>query len=116
MYSCGGRMSTVGIATRYGEEASCVETRWVRYEAHSSKPSPNQTSLLYSEYQDCFLGVKGQGRGVDQLVPSNADLYFYPYPLTCVFIACNTENFKFMNLRNTMFDGRRRNSFCSFML
>ena len=39
--------------------------------------------------------------GVDHPLPPSAELYFYPNPRACVFMACNSENFKFMYLHNT---------------
>ena len=40
MISFGGRKSTVGIATRYGQSGSGFVTTWVTDYPHSSKPSP----------------------------------------------------------------------------
>ena len=73
MISFGGRKSTVGIATRHGQDGSGFVTRWVRNYPHSlKKPSPNQPSLLYTGYQDPFAGVKRQGCGVDHPLPPSA--------------------------------------------
>jgi hypothetical protein len=61
MYTCGGRKSTVTIATRYRLDGSSVETRWVRNYLHLSKPSPFPTKPPYTGYQDFFPGDKAEG-------------------------------------------------------
>jgi len=67
-----GRDSAVGIATRYGLDGPVIESPWKRDFPHLSSWGP--PSLLYNGYRVSFPGVKRPGRGVDNPVPSSAEV------------------------------------------
>ena len=59
-----GRVSSVGIATRYGLAAAVIESFW-----WGGPPS-----LLYNGYRVFPRGLKRPGRGVDHPTPSSAEV------------------------------------------
>ena len=61
-----GRVSLVGIATRYGLDGPGIQSRWWRDFPHPSTPALGPPSLLYSGYPVFFLGVKWPGCDVDR--------------------------------------------------
>ena len=60
-YICGGRDSSVGIATRYGLDGPGIESRWWKDLPHPSRPAlePTQPPVQW------VPGVKRPGRGAD---------------------------------------------------
>jgi len=50
-----GRVSSVGIATCYGLDGPCIESRWGRDFPHPYRPTLEPTRLLYNGYR-VFIG------------------------------------------------------------
>jgi len=78
-----GRVSSVGIATRYGQDGPGIESRW---EARFSVPvqtGPGAHPASYTMDIGSFVGVKRPRRGVDHPPSSSAEgkervgLYLY---------------------------------------
>jgi len=81
----GSRYSPVGIATRYGLAGPGIECRWgVRFSAPVQTGSEAHPAS-YTTDTGSFPGVKRSGRGVDNPLPSIAevkervDLYLYSH-------------------------------------
>ena len=80
----GGRVSSVGIATRYGLDIPGIESRWgaARFFAPVHTGPWGPLSLLYNGYRS-FPGVKRPGPGVDHPPTSKrrgherVELYLY---------------------------------------
>jgi hypothetical protein len=66
-----GRDSSVGIATRYGQDDSGIEPHWGRDFPHLSRSPP---SLIYYGYRVYFPRVKRLGHGVNHPPPSTAEV------------------------------------------
>jgi hypothetical protein len=64
-YTCKGRDSVVGIATRYGLDGPGIESRWGRDFSQPSRPALGPTQPPINGYWFSFPGVKRPGRGVD---------------------------------------------------
>ena len=64
------RDSSVGIATRSGLDGPGIEIRWGRDFPQPSRPP----SLLYNGYRVSFPGAKRPARGVDDPLPSSAEV------------------------------------------
>ena len=69
-----GRVSSIGIATRYGLDGPGIESRW---EARFSAPvqtGPGAHPASYTVGTGSFLGVKRPGRGADHPSQSSAEV------------------------------------------
>jgi len=67
-----GRVSSVGIATRYGLEGRGIESQWGRDFPHLSRPALSSTQPPIQWVTGLFPGGKAAGRGVDHpLQPSS---------------------------------------------
>jgi hypothetical protein len=69
-----GRLSTVGIATRYGLDGPGIESRWGRDFPHPSRPALGTTQPPIQWVRGLFPEVKRPGRGVDHPPPSRAEV------------------------------------------
>ena len=79
-----GRNSSVGIATRYGQDGLGIESRWGGGEFSSPvHTGPGAHPASYTMGTWSFLGVKRPGRGADHPVPpkcrghERVELYLY---------------------------------------
>ena len=69
-----GRVSSVGLATRYGMDGPGIEPRWGGEIFRTRPDRPwGPSSLLYNGYW-VFPGIKRLGRVVDHLPPSSAEV------------------------------------------
>ena len=69
-----GRVSLVGIATRYGPDGPGIESRWGRDFPHPSRPALGPTPPSCAVGTGSFPGIKRPGRGVDRPPPSSAEV------------------------------------------
>jgi hypothetical protein len=70
-----GRVSSVGIATRYGLAAAVFESFWWGGGDIFRPDLPwGPPSLLYNGYRVFPRGLKRPGRGVDHPTPSSAEV------------------------------------------
>jgi hypothetical protein len=69
-----GRDSSVGIATRYGQDGPGIESRWGRDFPHPSRQALGPTHPPVKWVTGFFPGVKRKGRGVDHPPPSSAEV------------------------------------------
>jgi hypothetical protein len=71
---CGGRDSSVGIATGYGLDGPGIESRWgARFFAHV-QTGPGAQPASCTMGTGSFPGVKRPGRGADHPPPSSAEV------------------------------------------
>ena len=83
-----GRVSSVGIATRYGLDGQGMESRWRRDFPHSSRPAlwPSQPPLKW--VPGLFTGINGRGLALTShlhLVPRLKRTFMACCKLNCTF-------------------------------
>ena len=69
-----GRDSSVGIATRYGLDGPGIESQWGARFSASVQTGPGAHPASYTVGTGSFPRVKRQGRSVDHLPPSSAEV------------------------------------------
>jgi hypothetical protein len=69
-----GRVSSVGIATRYGLDGPGIESRWAAIFSATVQTGPGANPASYTMRTRFFPGVKQPGRGVDHAPPSSAEV------------------------------------------
>ena len=65
------RVSSVGIATRYGLDGPGIESRWGRHFPASVQTVPGAHPAFYIMSTGSFPGIKRSGRGVGRPPPSS---------------------------------------------
>jgi hypothetical protein len=71
---CGGRDSSVGIATRSALDGPGIESRWGARFSAPVQTVPGGHPASYTMGTGSFTGVKRPGRGVDHPPPSIAEV------------------------------------------
>jgi hypothetical protein len=69
-----GHDSSVGIATRYGLDGHGIESRWEARFFAPVQTGPGAHPASCTMGTGSFPGVKWQGRGIDNPLPSSAEV------------------------------------------
>jgi hypothetical protein len=70
----GGPVSSIGTATRYGQDGPGIESRWGEIFRNCPDRPWGSPSLLYNGYRLFPGGIKRPGRDADPSPPSSAEV------------------------------------------